>query len=277
MNTILLDFVMLILAALFGGFFGALYPNWFQQRKVGKVRNLAIRALRIFEKYAKDGQTYDLAANDFNNELDIVEKRAVLVALCKLGIPVEKTVDSVFDIKNVRFERKVISKNTIGLMMGQLNKGNCDSMFFSDIDEYFSSNNRLLAVRAVAKKYVDEDLSKCRCDKERMQVTHPDIANNKFTPGELNVLNVFRFRTCLDTYFDEAGNANPQKMEQLKKEIDLGIWDTYLFWDWESYQIMQNQNNMAIAFANVIKNNAMQQQPTTNIENEVGKEIPSKP
>lgn len=34
---------------------------------------------------------------------------------------------------------------------------------------------------------------------------------------------------------------------------------------------------MAIAFANVIKNNAMQQQPTTNIENEVGKEIPSKP
>ena len=126
MNTILLDFVMLILAALFGGFFGALFPNCFQQRKVGKVRNLAIRALRIFEKYAKDGQTYDLAANDFNNELDIVEKRAVLVALCKLGIPVEKTVDSVFDIKNVRFERKVISKNTIGLMMGQLNKGNCD-------------------------------------------------------------------------------------------------------------------------------------------------------
>ena len=63
MNTILLDFVMLILAALFGGFFGALFPNWFQQRKVGKVRNLAIRALRIFEKYAKDGQTYDLAAN----------------------------------------------------------------------------------------------------------------------------------------------------------------------------------------------------------------------
>lgn len=68
-----------------------------------------------------------------------------------------------------------------------------------------------------------------------------------------------------------------KKMEQLKKEIDLGIWDTYLFWDWESYQNMQNQNNMAIAFANVIKNNAMQQQPTTNIENEVGKEIPSKP
>lgn len=63
---------------------------------------------------------------------------------------------------------------------------------------------------------MDEDLSKCRCDKERMQVTHPDIANNKFTPGELNVLNVFRFRTCLDTYFDEAGNANPQKWNSLK-------------------------------------------------------------
>ena len=38
--------------------------------------------------------------------------------------------------------------------------------FFSDVDAYFSSNTRLLAVRAVAKKYVDLDFSKCEWDKE---------------------------------------------------------------------------------------------------------------
>ena len=69
--------------------------------------------------------------------------------------------------------------------------------------------------------------------------------------------------------------------EGIPSSIDIEFLELndnpYLFWDWESYQNMQNQNNMAIAFANVIKNNAMQQQPTTNIENEVGKEIPSKP
>lgn len=29
-----------------------------------------------------------MVASEFNNKIDIVEKRAVLVALCKLGIPV---------------------------------------------------------------------------------------------------------------------------------------------------------------------------------------------
>lgn len=275
MESILINILLMIATAILGGFFGALFPSWLQQRKACKLRNIAMRGLRIFEKYAKEGKTYDVAANDFNNELDIIEKRAVLVALCKLGIPVERPVDRVFDIKNVRFEHKVISKETIELMKGQLNKGNCDTMFFSNIDEYFSSNNRLLAIRAVAKKYVDEDFSKCHCDKEKQQINHPCLATNLFTPGELNVLNVFRFHTCLDTYFDNAGNANLQKMEQLKKEIDLGIWDTYLFWDWESYQNLQNQNNMAVVFTNVIKNNTIQQ-PTNNIKSDVSTEIPTK-
>ena len=139
-------------------------------------------------------------------------------------------------------------------------------MFFSDVDEYFSSNSRLYATRAVAKKYVDVDLSKSRLDKDVQQIIHPDLATNLFTPGEFNILYVFRYHTNLDTYFDGAGNANQTRMRQLKKEIDLGLWDTYLFWDWEAYLSIKNQNNMAVAFANVMQNN-FAQQCTTQIDN----------
>lgn len=231
MDTDWIDILIPILAALLGGFVGAWFQNLFLQHKTNKVRKIAIRGLCVFKKYAKDGQTYDTAAADFNNELNVVEKRAVLVALCKLGIPVVKPVDNVFDITHIRFEHVVISKDSLFLMSEQINKGNCDTMFFSDVDEYFSSNSRLYATRAVAKKYVDVDLSKSRLNKDTQQIIHPDLATNLFTPGELNILYVFRYHTTLDTYFDGAGNANHSRMQQLKKEIDLGLWDTYLFWD----------------------------------------------
>ena len=55
-------------------------------------------------------------------------------------------------------------------------------------------------------------------------------------------------------------------MQHLKKEIDLGLWDTYLFWDWEAYQSVRNQTNMAVTFANMMQNN-FAQQCTTQIHN----------
>lgn len=266
MVTDWIDILIPILAALLGGFVGAWFQNLFLLHKTNKVRKIAIRGLCVFKKYAKDGQSYDTAASDFNNELNVVEKRAVLVALCKLGIPVVKPVDNVFDIAHIRFEHEKISKDSLFLMTEQINKGNCDTMFFSDVDEYFSSNSRLYATRAVAKKYVDVDLSKSRLNKHTQQIIHPDLATNLFTPGELNILYVFRYHTNLDTYFDGVGNANQTRMQQLKKEIDLGLWDTYLFWDWEAYQSVRNQNNIAVAFANVMQNNSAHQ-CATQIDN----------
>lgn len=97
MNADWIDIFISILVALLGGFVGAWFQNLFLQHKTNKVRKIAVKGLCVFKKYAKDGQTYDTAASDFNNELNVVEKRAVLVALCKLGIPVVKPVDNVFD------------------------------------------------------------------------------------------------------------------------------------------------------------------------------------
>lgn len=265
MGTII-SILLALFSAFLGGYFGAWFQYWFQNRKVNKVRQIAIKALDVFCRYAKQGQTFDMAASEFNNTLDVVEKRTVLVALCKLGIPVYKPIDDLFNIEDIKFEHKPIDKDTIDLMKGQVNKGNCDELFFSDVDAYFSSNTRLLAVRAVAKKYVDAVFSKCECDMKNQVVNYPVNMSLLFTPGELNIINVFRKRSCWQEYFDENGKPISKKMEELKKEIDLGLWDTYLFWDWESYQNMQNQNTLAMAFFNLIQMN-VEKQNMTNLDN----------
>ena len=77
MDIDLVKILVPILAALLGGFVGAWFQNLFLQHKTNKVRKIAIRGLCVFKKYAKDRQTYDTAASDFNNELNVVEKRAV--------------------------------------------------------------------------------------------------------------------------------------------------------------------------------------------------------
>lgn len=263
MEYIFVKIAVIVLSAIAGGFFGAWFSYKFQNRRINKVRCIVIKALEIFLNYAKKKQTYDLAASEFDNKINIVEKRAILVALCKLGIPIVRPVDEVFCIEHVRFEHEEIDRDTIKLMIEQVNKGNCDELFFSDVETYFSSNSRLMAVRAVAKKYVDIDFSKCFYDKKNNVINHPNLPTELFTPGEFNVLNVFRQRTCWDVYFDANGKAIPEKMTSLKKEIDLGIWDTYLFWDWESYQNMQTQSKMANVFATAMLQNMGIQQKTT--------------
>lgn len=124
MVSILVKIVVIVVSAIAGGFFGAWFSYRFQSRKIVKVRRIAIKALEIFLNYAKKRQTYDLAASEFNNKINIVEKRAILVALCKLGIPIVKPVDDVFCIEHVRFEHEEIYRDTINLMIEQINKGN---------------------------------------------------------------------------------------------------------------------------------------------------------
>lgn len=260
MDPIFSNISITILTAIISGFLGAWFQYWFQNRKVNKVRGIAIKALKIFQGYAKKKQTFDMVASEFNNKIDIVEKRAVLVALCKLGIPVVRPVDDSFHIENVRFEHEEIDKETIELMIGQVNKGNCDDLFFSDVETYFSSNTRLMAVRAVAKKYVDIDFAYCYYDKQKDQIMHTKIATDLFTPGELNILAVFKLRSSWDTFFDLNGKVILEKLYNLKKEIDLGIWDTYLFWDSESYLNIQTQNRMANVITNVVLQNLEAQQ-----------------
>ena len=56
---------------------------------------MAVKALNVFRAYAK--KSYIDTANEFNNKLNISEKRAVVVALHKIGVPFEISTKDDFD------------------------------------------------------------------------------------------------------------------------------------------------------------------------------------
>ena len=46
-------------------------------------------------------------------------------------------------------------------------------------------------------------------------------------------------------YFDKNGQPIKEKIEVLLKEIDLGLWDSYLLWNYENYQSVMAQIQMS--------------------------------
>lgn len=235
-------------SAFIGTFFGAYLLTKIQNWKTVKTRKIAKKALDIIGKYASHDGIYSTAEADFNASLNIVEKRAILVCLYKLGVPVAEPVVEPFDLKRVRFRNERIDKEEIKQMKSQIDMGNCDSLFYMDVESVFSANSRIQAVRSIAKKYVDVDLFRCTYDKALERVYHPVDLTKYFSIGEIYNIQVFREVTASKSYFDENGNIVEEQLEALKKEIDLGLWDMYLFWDYSSYTNLQAQHKMACIF-----------------------------
>ena len=87
MNNIILSLLIALIGGLIGTYCGSYFFFFLVENKMKKVRNIAIKALKILEKYTK--QSYRDAENEFNNTLTITEKRTIAVALHKLGVPFE--------------------------------------------------------------------------------------------------------------------------------------------------------------------------------------------
>ncbi len=266
----LLPLISGAIGALIGTYGGSYFLHWKQEKKIKNVRSMAVKALYIFKEYAQHKKSYADSANEFNTKLNVSEKRAVVVALHKIGIPFEISTKDDFDIKNLRLKDIIIDRDEIDAMILQIEKGNCDNLFFIDIESYFTSNLRLNAVRNVGKKYVEEVQSKSRVEKDAPNtiVSQPDW-HKVFSPGELQIIFVLRIQLANTAYFLPDGNADPVKMKTLIREIEIGLWDNYLFWEYESYQNIRAQHNLA----NIIQNAVMGQQMMnigTQMNNEKG-------
>lgn len=253
----LLPLISGAIGALIGTYGGSYFLHWKQEKKIKNVRSMAVKALNIFKEYAQHKKSYADSANEFNTKLNVSEKRAVVVALHKIGVPFEISTKADFDIKNLRLKDIIIDRDEIDAMIQQIEKGNCDNLFFIDIETYFTSNLRLNAVRNVGKKYVEEVQSKSRVEKDAPNtiVSQPDW-HKVFSPGELQIIFVLRIQLANTAYFLPDGNADPVKMKTLIREIEIGLWDNYLFWEYESYQNIRAQHNLA----NIIQNAVMGQQ-----------------
>ena len=266
----LLPLISGAIGALIGTYGGSYFLHWKQEKKIKNVRSMAVKALDIFKEYAQHKKSYADSANEFNTKLNVSEKRAVVVALHKIGVPFEISTKDDFDIKNLRLKDIIIDRDEIDAMIQQIEKGNCDNLFFIDIESYFISNLRLNAVRNVGKKYVEEVQSKSRVEKDAPNtiVSQPDW-HKVFSPGELQIIFVLRIQLANTAYFLPDGNADPVKMKTLIREIEIGLWDNYLFWEYESYQNIRAQHTLA----NIIQNAVMGQQMMnigTQMNNEKG-------
>ncbi len=252
------------IGALIGTYGGSYFLHWKQEKKIKNIRLMAVKALNIFKEYALQKKNYSDTTNEFNTKLSISEKRAIVVALHKLGIPIETPTRDTFDIKNIRFKEIAIDKDEITAMIVQINKGNCDNQFFTDIESYFTSNLRLNAVRNVGKKYVEEVLAKSYIEKENPNtILNPTDWYKQFTPGEFHTTLVLRTQLANADYFSQNGHADTKKINDLIREIEIGLWDNYLFYDYESFMNIRAQHNLA----NVVQGIIMMNQQQVNDKN----------
>ena len=250
MNEIIIAFLTALVGGLIGTYGGARFLNLREDYKMKKVRAIAIKALDVIKKYSK--QSYMNAESDFNTSLSITEKRMVIVALHKLGIPMGVPANKVFDIRKIHVLDKVIDKDEIDGIAFQIEKGYCDNLFYQDPDTYFADNYTMFAMRNAGKKYVKEILSKMVINPETKKFKEPmNDLSRIFTLGEFKAIQVLREQVRDQMYFDENGQPIKEKLDTLIKDIDMGLWDSYLMWNYEAYQsvMMQIQMGQAIAGA----------------------------
>ena len=247
------NFIIALLTALIGGligtYFGARFLNMREENKMQRVRDIAIKALNVIKKYSK--QSYRNAENDFNTSLSITEKRMVIVALHKLGVPIGVPSNEVFNIRKVFFVNTIIEEDEINGIILQINKGFCDNLFYIDPDTYFAANYTQFAMRNAGKKYVSEVLAKSRVNVATNQLIEPIDLGTIFSLGEFKAIQVLRDQVRDQMYFDKNGLPIKERIESLLKDIDLGLWDMYLMWNFEAYQNVKTQNQMGQFISNL--------------------------
>lgn len=250
-----------IAGALIGTFCGAYFLHKYQKSDNKKIRDIAIRAVEIFKSYK--GKSFVEAQNEFNNKLTLSEKRAVIVALHKLGIPIDIPFAQSFNINEVCLCDQVISIDYIDDIITQISNGLCDHLFFKDVEEHFSTNLRLMTLRKLAQRYVEKVLPKSIYVQYNNTIKHSPNWVDEFSPGELESIWVFRDKVANSLYYNIDGHPDVKKLDKLHNEIEIGLWDNYLFWDFSSYQNVKNQNNVALLMSQLITfNNPVQTQST---------------
>lgn len=241
-----------ILTAVLGGWVGAYFGNKYRENKESNekeiVRNIAIKALNLLKSYS--GKPYREAEGEFNKAMSVAEKRTVIVALHKLGIPFGIPSNETFNIREVHFVDTVIDENDINGIILQIAKGYCDNLFYIDPDTYFASNFTLFAMRNAGRKYVKEILAKSRVNTETNVLTEPAELGTVFTLGEYKAIQVLREQVRDQMYFDKNGEPIQEKIDTLLKDIDLGLWDSYLMWNYENYQSVKAQIQMGQMICN---------------------------
>lgn len=233
-----------VVGAFIGTYFGAVFSARRQEKRLRDVRKMALKAINIFKSYAHGSKSYDETADQFNNSISISEKRTVIVALHKLGIPIQVLSNETFNISKVTFARQIIDKDELDAIASQIESGHCDTLFHADPEKYFDENVRQKSLRFVAKRWVVEVLEHSTISQDRKTAIFPDDWGSLFSVGEKQAILVFKERAVSSEFFHPNGTINEKKINELLRDIDCGLWDNCLYWDYINYRNAVTQNEI---------------------------------
>lgn len=235
--------------AIIGTFGGAWLVYRFGQHRVHSVRDLAVSAINEIKSFAKGENTYQDAEKSFNSKFNEAQKRAILSAIYKVGIPVLIPEDGVIDFSSVLFKEIKIDASYLDDVIRNIKLGHCDKYFYEDIHSCLSSDFKIHAIRRIGIRFVDEVLSQSREDNGVIQ--YPDRWFLKFTFGERQTIAVL-MEHLVDKFYFEHGLPKEEQMKKIKNEINTGIWDTLLQWNHIAHTNMKLQNeNMQLQKENI--------------------------
>lgn len=255
-----------VVGAFIGTYFGAVFSARRQEKRLREIRKMALKAIGIFKSYAHGGKTFAETADQFNNSMSISEKRTVIVALHKLGIPVQILSNETFNILKVTFARQIIDKDELDAIASQIESGYCDTLFHSDPEKYFDDNIRQKSLRSVAKRWVQEVLVNSTISEDRQIVTYPKNWFNAFTLGERYALCVMKERISTEEFFYSNAQIDNKKIADLLRDIDCGLWDNCLYWDYTNYQNVVSATNLNTTVEGMIRNTQSIQQNAADID-----------
>lgn len=255
-----------VVGAFIGTYFGAVFSARRQEKRLREVRKMALKAINIFRSYAHGGKTYDETAEQFNNSMSVSEKRSVIVALHKLGIPVQVLSNESFNISKVTFARQIIDKDELDAIASQIESGHCDTLFHTDPEKYFDDNVRQKSLRSVAKRWVLEVLVNSSISADRQTIMYPKDWFNDFSLGERYALCVVKERISTEEYFNSNNQIDKKKITDLLRDIDCGLWDNCLYWDYTNYRSVISATSLNATVEGIIRNSQSIKTNTANPE-----------
>lgn len=120
MDTIVITLLSGAIGALIGTYFGAHFITKKEETRKKEIRAIALKAINLIKKYANGENTFDMVSSEFNNTMSLSEKRTVIVAMHKLGIPIVIPTTSVFRIEAICFAKKRICKEELSAIAAQI-------------------------------------------------------------------------------------------------------------------------------------------------------------
>lgn len=84
-----------------------------------------------------------------------------------------------------------------------------------------------------------------RIRQDRKTAIYPDNWGIRFSVGEKQAILVFKERVLSEEFYHPNGKIIDNKIIELLRDIDCGLWDSCLYWDYVNYRNAVATNEVA--------------------------------